>query len=367
MAEATRIKYRDKVTVSDFSRTLSERVDAYFQGRHTSRHANAEMYFKTVLGLVLMAVVYAVIMSDRLSTLGVILMYGVFGFAQLFVAFNVSHDANHGGYSSSKRVNRFWSYTFDLVGVSSYVWRLLHNDSHHAFVNVDGQDTTLTSGEVFRFSPYDRRRSYHRYQHLYAPFIYSLSSLDWVLTKDYRWLLHPRFGNHVITRHPRRELVLLFLFKAFYCTYMLVLPLLFLSVPWYAVVLGFLLFHACMGFTIALIFQPNHFTEGSHYDVPDEDGLIGNNYIQHIFDTTLDYANRPFTNWVLGGLNLHIIHHMFPQICHVHYPALTRIVKQTAKEFDLDYRENKSVWGAFGVHLRWLRTLGCVDDPAVAS
>jgi linoleoyl-CoA desaturase len=98
------------------------------------------------------------------------------------------------------------------------------------------------------------------------------------------------------------------------------------------------------------------------YPEADADGNISNNYITHIFDTTIDYARGyPFTTWILGGLNLHVVHHMFPGICHVHYPAMTRIVIATAEEHGLHYRETRTVTGAFLDHLRWLKVLGNTD------
>lgn len=364
MDQDLKIRYKQDPSLSDFSRVLAQRVDAYFHERRISKHANLEMVLKTVLGFSLWIATYAVLMSDWFSPAGLVGMYVVHGFAQLYIAFNIAHDANHAAYSKSKRVNRALSCVFDLVGVSSYMWRLLHNASHHAFVNVGGADTAIASNSFLRFTPDEKRAPLHRYQHLYAPFLYCLSTLDWVLTKDYRWLYHERFGNHRITRHPPKTLAFLFLTKAFYYTYMLVLPLVFLSVPWYAVVIGFVVMHFFIGFTIALIFQPTHITEGSHYDQPDAEGDIHNNYIQHVFDTTADYARgNPVANWILGCLNLHVIHHMFPQICHVHYPALTEIVKTTAEELGLAYRENETITGAFLAHLRWLKALGRADDP----
>jgi linoleoyl-CoA desaturase len=256
------------------------------------------------------------------------------------------------------------SCVFDLVGVSSYMWRLLHNDAHHSFVNIRGADTTLISGKIFRFTPHDKRRSFHRYQHLYAPFLYCLSTLDWVLTKDYRWLFsNRRFGNRKIVRHPLHELIVLFSFKAFYYTYTLVIPLLYMRAPWYSIIAGFIVMHFFLGFTIALIFQPNHFNEHAAYPEPDEAGHISNNYIQHIFDTTLDYARgNPFAIWILGGLNLHVIHHMFPQICHVHYTRLTGIVISTAQEYGLCYREKRTITGAFLAHLSWMKVRGNTDE-----
>jgi linoleoyl-CoA desaturase len=364
MAATRQFKFSQKVTTSGFSKALSLRVDDYFQGRRISRHANLEMIAKTVLGFALFIATYAWLLAGRLSALQVVGVYVVHGFAQLYMAFNIAHDANHGAYSKSRRVNRVVSCVFDLVGASSYMWRLLHNDSHHAFVNIREADTTLVSGHVFRFTPQDERRPYHRYQHLYAPVLYCLSTLDWVLTKDFRWLFTElSFGNKKIVRHPRGELTLLFAGKAFYYTYMLVIPLLYLDAPWYSVVAGFIVMHLLLGFSIALIFQPNHFNEEAAYPQADDDGQIANNYIQHIFDTTSDYARgNPFACWILGCLNLHVIHHMFPGVCHVHYPALTKIVKATAEEYGLSYRENKTITGAFLAHLRWLKVLGSAAD-----
>jgi len=362
MVENRQFKFKHKVTSSGFSRAVSQRVDGYFQDRRISKHANLEMISKTILGFALWVSTYLWLMTGRFSSLEVVGVYVVHGFAQLYMAFNIAHDANHGAYAKSKRVNRVFGCVFDLVGVSSYMWRLLHNDAHHTFVNIRGADTTLVSGNIFRFSPHDQKRPFHRYQHLYAPFLYCLSTLDWVLTKDYRWFSQQRFGNRKIVKHPLGELVLLFVAKAFYYTYMLVLPLHFLSVPWYSIVLGFIVMHFFLGFTIALIFQPNHFNEEASFPEADEEGHIANNYINHIFDTTVDYARgNPFATWILGGLNLHVVHHMFPGICHVHYPALTKIIKSTAEEYGLSYRETRTITGAFLAHLRWLKSLGSAD------
>ena len=361
-AESSSFKFSRKVAASGFSNILRERVDDYFRGRRITRFANSEMVAKTVLGFALWIITYAWLISDRASALEVIGIYVLHGYAQLFMGLNIAHDANHSAYSKSRRINRALGWVFDLVGLSSYMWRLMHNHSHHFFVNVRGADSALASGGMFRFTPHDVRKPIHRFQHLYAPLFYCLVTLDWVLAKDYRWLLHGRFGNRRITRHPRKALVLLFLGKAFYYTYTLVLPLVFLSVPWYAVVLGFVVMHLFLGFTLALTFQPNHFTEASGFPEPDREGGIAGDYIEHVFGNTADYCRgNPLAKFALGGLNLHVVHHMFPGVCHVHYPALTRILKTTAEEHGLPYREHKTLTSAFLAHLSWLKALGRAD------
>jgi linoleoyl-CoA desaturase len=356
-------KFTQEVSSSAFSRMLAVRVDDYFRQRGLSRHANPEMIVKTALAFVMWIASYVWLMTGRLAPLAVIGVFLVHGFAQLFMTFNVGHDANHGAYSKRRRVNRILGCVFDLCGGSSYMWRLMHNTAHHAFVNVRGADTTLMSGDLFRFSPHDARRSFHRYQHLYAPLIYSLSTLDWVFTKDYRWLFHRSFGNKRIHKHPPWELLVLFAGKAFYYTYILVIPLLCLDAPWYAILAGFTMMHLYLGFTLALIFQPNHFNEWAAFPEADSEGRIAKDHIHHVFDTTVDYARgNPIATWFLGGLNLHVIHHMFPRICHVHYAPLSRIVKSTAEEFGLQYREARTISGAFLDHLRWMKSLGNNDD-----
>ncbi|HEY2495472.1 MAG TPA: acyl-CoA desaturase [Candidatus Angelobacter sp.] len=363
MTVAQQFRFQGKISSSGFSQTLSQRVNEYFQNRQITRHANREMIFKTTLGFALWLSTYFWLMTGSFSSLELVGIYVLHGFAQLHMGLNIAHDANHGAYSKRKQFNKALGYVFDLVGLSSYMWRLMHNDAHHVFVNVRGADTALISGSIFRFTPHDERRPFHRYQHLYASFFYCLSTLDWVLTKDYRWLFsQKRFGNRKVVKHPLSELVLLFAAKAFYYTYMLVLPLLYLRVKWYSIILGFIVMHLFLGFTLALTFQPNHFTEDSSFPEADAEGHLSNDYIQHIFETTADYArSNPFAAWALGGLNLHVVHHMFPGICHVHYPALTRIIKSTAEEYELTYRENRTITGAFLAHLRWMKILGSRD------
>lgn len=357
--------FTDRITASDFTRTLSRRVDLYFTERRLSKYADAHMVAKSVLAVGSWVGTYVWLIGGGLSSLELAGAYVIHGFAQLFMGLNIGHDANHHAYSKHARINRILGRVFDLVGMSSYMWRLMHNHSHHYFVNIRGGDTALVSGGMFRFSPHDTRRPFHRYQHLYAPMLYCLSTLDWVLAKDYRWLLTvSRYGNRRVDRHPRGEVAFLLVAKAFYYTYMLVLPLTLLTVPWSAVVTGFVLMHLFLGFALALTFQPNHFTASSSFPEPDDHGHVANSHLRHIFDNTADYARgNPLANWLLGGLNLHTIHHMCPRICHTHYPALTRIIKATAEEHGLRYRENRTVTGAFLAHLRWLRALGVADEP----
>ena len=81
--------------------------------------------------------------------------------------------------------------------------------------------------------------------------------------------------------------------------------------------------------------------------------------LSHQLKTTCNFGTKSkLLTWYSGGLNHQIEHHLFPQICHVHYPALAPIVKETAEEFGLPYRADTSFLGAIGLHLGQLRELG---------
>jgi linoleoyl-CoA desaturase len=60
---------------------------------------------------------------------------------------------------------------------------------------------------------------------------------------------------------------------------------------------------------------------------------------------------------VAGGLHTHVAHHLFPGICHVHYPALTRLIATTARDCGLPYRVNPHFGAALAAHHRLLHRL----------
>jgi linoleoyl-CoA desaturase len=69
--------------------------------------------------------------------------------------------------------------------------------------------------------------------------------------------------------------------------------------------------------------------------------------------------------WYFGGLNFQIEHHLFPRICHVHYPLIAEIVRDACAEFGVRYVAHETFLGALASHWRWLRRMG--NRPAGAA
>ena len=117
--------------------------------------------------------------------------------------------------------------------------------------------------------------------------------------------------------------------------------------------------HAISGLILSVIFQLAHTVEGTSYPLPNEKSEVENDWAIHQMHTTVDFArSNKFVTWYLGGLNFQVEHHLFPQVCHVHYTAISEIVKQTAEEHGVPYLDNPTFWGAFMSHIRALKKFG---------
>lgn len=349
-----------------FITDVRSRVAAYFTDNGISDKANGAMMFKTAILLSLPFVCYFLIMSNRFSPwemLGLAILMGV-GMAG--IGFSVAHDALHGAYSKNPLVNQILGYGFDIVGANGYMWKITHNVIHHTYTNIHGIDEDLTVSPLLRLSPGSEIRWFHKYQHLYGFLAYSFATINWVFAKDYQQFLKKDIGPYTNKVHPRKEIAILFVSKIFCYFYTIVLPLLILDITWWQFLIGFLAMHITAGTILGVIFQLAHVVEGPEYPTPDLDGKMEQSWIIHEMCTTANFAKKNLPlSWYIGGLNYQIEHHLFPQVCSIHYPAISSIVQETAEEHGVPYHYNPSLWAAIKSHYRMLKQLSR-PDPATA-
>ena len=355
---STKVKFA-KANSSDFYSTLNKRVEEYFTSNQLSKNANWIMISKTVFYPAILITAYLVLILNPNPLVVQFLLWMVIGFFTAFVGVNISHDAIHGALSKHKKANSLLSYTFNLIGANAYMWGIMHNIVHHTYTNIDGQDEDIESVPLLRVSPHQKLLKINRYQYWYAFLLYGLGSLSWVFIKDYVKFFKKKIGNYDNKKHPRIEYFNLFFFKLVYYTIFLVLPLIFINATWWQVLLGFLLLHFCEGITMAVIFMLAHIVEETNFPLPDQKGNIQNSWAVHQLYTTADFGRENnLLSFLCGGLNFQVEHHLFPRICHVHYKAISGIVKETAEEYDLPYIANPSFSGAIISHIRLLKRLG---------
>jgi linoleoyl-CoA desaturase len=346
----------------DFSATLNRRINDYFKTNQIDRHANAEMVIKTVFMFVLYLVPYGLIVGGEITNiywmlpLVVVMSFGIAG-----IGLSVMHDANHGAYSNKSWVNDLIGYSLNLVGANAFNWKIQHNIMHHTFTNIHDEDEDISPRGVLRLSPYSDWKSMHRYQYLYAWPLYGLMTIVWVLIKDFVRIVRYQKNGMAEKQHASitKEWLILIFTKLFYITYIFLIPLLLTSLLWWQIILGILLMHYIAGFILTIIFQPAHVIEGTEYPVPDEDNMLENNWAVHQLHTTTNFGNKSRCfSWYVGGLNFQIEHHLFPNICHVHYRKISKIVRSTAKEYGLPYKTAKTFVAALYGHLQLLKQLG---------
>ncbi len=232
---------------------------------------------------------------------------------------------------------------------------------HHTYTNVHEEDEDISPRGAFRLTPHSPWKKIHKYQFLYAWFLYGLMTIAWLAVRDvsrlHRYqktgLVKSQKGNAVL------EWVMLWATKVFYIGYAFVLPLITTALLWWQVLLGLVIMHYIAGFLLAIIFQPAHVIDGTEFPLPDESRTLENNWAIHQLLTTTNFGNNSrWFSWFVGGLNFQIEHHLFPNICHVHYRQIASIVKKTALEFGLPYKSAPTFLAALAGHARLLKQLG---------
>ena len=347
---------------SDFSKTLKERVDAYFKENGLSRQGDWRMYAKTVLMLGLFFTPWAFIAFGgtgggwQFWVAEIVMGFGLAG-----IGLNVMHDANHGSFSKHKWVNQTVSYVLDLVGGSSALWRIQHNVLHHSFTNIEGLDEDIDTPGILRFTPNRPLKKIHKLQFIYAWGFYSIMTLFWMTAKD--WLALARYRKKGLVKSSgnsvgqlTRDLIIS---KLLYFGYIMVLPALFSGLPFWKIIVGWMVMHAVTGLILASIFQPAHVLEDLQFAQGEKGASMEDDNLSHQLKSTANFGTRSrlFT-WMCGGLNHQIEHHLFPQVCHIHFSDLAPIVRKTAEEFGLPYRSSTTFAGALALHTKMLWKLG---------
>jgi linoleoyl-CoA desaturase len=350
---------------SQFFPTLKKRVDAYFNSQSISRYANRSMIIKTIVLLGIYIIPFILLLTFQPSLSVSLLLWLIMGVGVGGIGMSIMHDANHGAYSSKQWVNTAMGYTLNLAGGAVLNWKLQHNVLHHTYTNVVPMDQDIRDRYVVRLSPHSPLRVLHKLQWIYAFFFYGILTLYWVLLKDF--LQHSSFVKEGVNKQTaaenRKTLFKFTIMKIVYIGILIVLPVVGFNIPFSEIIGGFLLMHFTSGLILTVIFQLAHTVEGTAHPVPDENGIISNDWAVHQLQTTVNFSPKnKFLSWYIGGLNYQIEHHLFPRICHVHYPALSPIVKQTAEEFGLAYMENETFTSALRSHISTLQRFGTLPN-----
>jgi linoleoyl-CoA desaturase len=350
-----------------FHAALRRGAAAYFEASGRSRGGGARMHLKTATILLWFAASYAALLGwGGTSAWAAVAATVSLALATAGIGFAIMHDANHGAYSSSPLVNRGWALALDFIGASSYVWRFKHNVQHHTYANIVGLDLDVDAEPFLRLAPPQRRRPYHRLQHLYAWPLYGVLALKWWFLDDVVDLARGRIGAVAFRRPGAAQLAIVVAGKAVFLGWAVALPLLVFRSGW---VLGlFLLGAAVLGIVLSVVFQLAHTVPGAYFAAAGPgDKVMPTSWAEHQVRTTADFApHSRLVSWYVGGLNFQVEHHLFPDVCHLHYPALAPMVRAACAAHGLPYQVQASLRDAVAAHYRLLRALGRGGEREIA-
>lgn len=357
---------------NEFWTELKKRVEAYFEENKISRNYDASMVIKSIVLFSAYFLPFIAILVFQPPFWASMLLWTISGVAMAGIGMSVMHDGNHGAYTGSKRANLVIGATLNLLGGCSHNWRLQHNIMHHTYTNISGLDDDINDKIGMRFSPHTKQHSFQKLQYIYAFLLYGIITLYWVTLKDFLQLArYTKNGVNPNTRSQNVWLVFRILFnKLCYFFVALFVPIYFVGIPAWEVVIGFITFHFVGGVILSVIFQMAHTVEHTTHPMPDENGSIENSWAIHQMNTTVNFARDcKWISWYVGGLNFQVEHHLFPKICHIHYPQIAHIVKKTAEEYGVPYLENETFMSAFRSHIITLKRFGSLPklDEVVAG
>ncbi len=354
---------------TDFAKDLRKRVNGYFKENNIEKTGNAEMYLKTIFMVLLYTIPFVLVLTNIFHSNSLnFLMFIIMGFGMSGIGLSVMHDANHGSYSKNTTINKWMSRIIYLVGGNPINWQTQHNVLHHTYTNVEGLDQDIDSVSLLRFSPHQKRKKIHKYQFLYAWGFYSLLTVSWMTAKEYVQLVN--FNKKRLLDGQPKSIKRLFteltIAKILYFAVFLVAPMLMSDSPAWFIFVSFMCMHFVAGLVLAAIFQTAHVMPDNEFPLPNNDNKLDGNLLAHQLITTTNYAqgSKGFS-WYVGGLNFQVEHHLFPNICHVHYKKISPIVKEVALKYNLPYYTRKTFLQAITDHIKMLKYFGNHDELPV--
>lgn len=358
-----------KVTFSnsnnDFYQSLKNSVEEYFSKNKIKKTGDWRLFSKTIILVTTAIAMYGLLIFIPLAGWQALICCVVLGISLASVGFAVMHDANHGSYSTNTKLNDLLGLSLNAMGASSYFWKQKHNIIHHTYTNVDGIDDDIAKSPIIRHCESQKWVPAHKVQYLYLLPVYSLSTIFWIFIMDPTKYFSRKIFTTDAWKMSTRNHIIFWATKILYLFFYIALPISIWGVgPW---LLGYFVLNATMGLILSLVFQLAHVVENTEFEhIPlDTTKHIETAWAEHQMKTTANFAmGNKVISWFVGGLNYQIEHHLFPKVSHIHYPEISKIVMEKAREFNLPYNKYNTMSEAVASHFRVMKQLG--KKPAEA-
>ncbi|WP_299617168.1 fatty acid desaturase [uncultured Tenacibaculum sp.] len=349
-------KFISSTKEKQFFTTLREKV-FYQLGYNNSKFGDFNFWAKGIFWCFVSYFSYSALFFTH-SHLAFWCFFLMFQISGLLIGFSFGHDASHNTAFRNKDANQVLHFfCFLTVGIDPLLWGLRHIRSHHLYANVEGSDIDIDKNPFLRLAPSHPWSKKHKYQHIYAPFVYMLALLhsvfmgDWIylFSKEYSWMREGVSKNQLYIRF--------FLFKILYFSLVLFIPFAYSNVSFQFVTLTYITTSAFTSLLFVVMLVGTHFfLEASYYEC--ENNELNSSWAIHQLKTSCDWnPNSKFARFLSGGSNCHAAHHLFPNICHTNYDKINSIIEETTKEYGYPYHK-KTLLNMMISHFKHLKKMG---------
>jgi linoleoyl-CoA desaturase len=334
-----------------FYYTVKERVRRYFGNNRVLTNKikiNNLWKFKAFGLIILFIICYYFAFFSFLNIVNRSIFSFLSGILIIMIGFSIMHDASHYALFNKKNINinillsKIWN-SFILWDYK--LWFVHHGANHHAYTGNPNLDPDLKFTKPLLIkSPLSNSRGYIKlandyllaiisviYFFIFPGFVIGQGILYWGFWRKNGklWGIQKSFSIMDISLIQIIGFIFV-IYSHLYNFSLLVSSLYFIAA------------NIAYGFCIL----PDHDTYQTvinHKNINTNDW--GEAQVIHSANFENNVRNDIFCH-LFGGINYQIEHHLFPSVCHVHYPKISKIVKTTCKEFDINYVEHESIYSA---------------------
>jgi linoleoyl-CoA desaturase len=343
---------------NSFQAELKSQITSYFREVGSATTGNYALFLKAIILVVSFLIVYTHLVFFTPAAWFAIIECIVLGGLTASIGFNVMHDGAHGSFSKYPWINKLAGLSLNFLGANVFMWNTKHNVIHHAYTNIDGIDDDIDARPFLRMCESQKFYKMHRYQHVYFWLAYSLLYIYWIFFTDYKKYFTRKVGSLPLKKMDVQDHISFWAFKVFHLFMFVLVPVYVIGfLPW---LVGFMIYGMFAGLVLSIVFQLAHTVQETHFP-PVVANTIEDEWAIHQLKTTANFATRnKVISWLVGGLNFQIEHHLFPKISHVHYPAISKIIRRVCEEYGIQYIEHRKMRWAVASHVNHLKSLGRV-------
>jgi len=324
----------------DFSsyRELVKRVKTQFPKTIDIKANSIWITYNSVIFSLAAVFFYGCYFSDIAFTYKIICQI-FYSICESSIQSNLMHEGSHFAISIYPEINILLSnFAHRIILWNLNVWFYHHVYNHHSYTGSenDPDDSLFQLEYTDTDTTIIQKHTLINIIHTFFPGQYTGQSL--------LYFVSPFTGkfHHMITPSPR---------MMYYNVLDIVFMVFKIYVLYHAGIIQGIIHFTILNTLYYINIIPNHST----YENKIDNKYVGKDWMKMQICNTGNFIteNRWWT-CLFGGINYQIEHHLFPNMCSIHYPAVSKIVQEYCKEQNIPYVNKSSLFEAYDSYKKFI-------------